>query len=148
LLAQGRVDAAVELNAPAYQLRQMGGFRIADNLTNDARDLVGAYPLQTVLVTYPAVEKSKGTELNDLLAAMRASVTYARQHEQQVAAAISEGTQNVSGYLAYWWQTSALRYGYLAPADVSGVQAAWTMAVATGQLPNAPTFADVRSAAA
>jgi NitT/TauT family transport system substrate-binding protein len=107
LLGQGRVDAAVELNEPAYQLRQAGGFRIADNLTNDARGLVGAYPLQTVLVTYPAVEKSMRPALTELLAAIRASVAYARsmssksQPRYQQARRTSRGTSRTGGQPAH-----------------------------------------------
>jgi ABC-type nitrate/sulfonate/bicarbonate transport system substrate-binding protein len=148
LLKQGRVDAAVELNAPAFQLHQLGGFRVAVNLSQDAQELTGAFPLQTMLVADPATERAKTKALAALVTALRASTDYARAHKDDIASAISTSTRDVRPYLEYWWQTGDLRYGNLTSTDQAGINTAWQMAVAAGQLTAAPTFANVRSSAA
>lgn len=148
LMKQGALDAAVELNKPRYLAEHDEKQRPVLHVSKEAKELTGAAPVQTVLVTYPNLEKSRADDLRKVVKAMRESTAYARDHKQQVADSVAKGNADDTDYLTWWWSTSDLRYGSLDSEDEAGVKAFWTMANEVGQLPSVPQLGSFRSSAA
>ncbi|MFG2961528.1 ABC transporter substrate-binding protein [Streptomyces sp. NPDC048291] len=148
LMSKGALDAAVELNRPRYLAEHDAHQRPVLHVSKEARALTGADPVQTVLVTYPDVEKSRAGELRKVVKAKGESTAYARNHKQQVADSVAGGNAGDADYLTWWWSTSDLRYGSLDTDDEAGVKAFWTMAHGVGQLASEPRLGTFRSSAA
>ncbi len=148
LMKQGALDAAVSLNRPRFLAETQDKQRPVLHVSKEATKLTGAAPVQTVLITYPAMEKSRADDLRKIVTAMRESTDYAREHKDEVAKAVANGNSADAAYLKWWWRTSDLRYGNLATQDEAGVKAFWTMAHDVGQLASVPRLDSFRSSAA
>jgi ABC-type nitrate/sulfonate/bicarbonate transport system substrate-binding protein len=148
LLSGGGVDATTNLNKPRYLLEHTPGFAPILHVSKSVHEILGAYPVTTVLTTYPEIERDRKDELTTLATALKASTDYAREHKPEVIAAVAGGNQADVDYLNWWATTSELRYGNLSTPDEAGINAFWTMANAVGQLNKIPSLAELKSVAA
>jgi ABC-type nitrate/sulfonate/bicarbonate transport system substrate-binding protein len=148
LMKNGGLDAAVNLNRPRYIAEHQEHQRPVLHVSKEATELTGAAPVQTVLVTYPSLEKSRADDLGKLVRAVRESTDYARGHKVAVAKAVAGSTTADADYLAWWWAASDLRYGSLTAADQAGIKSFWTMAHGVGQITSVPDFKAFRSTVA
>ncbi len=148
LMKNGSLDAAVNLNLPRYVAEQRDKQRPVLHVSKKATELTGAAPVQTVLVTYPNLEKSRADDLRKLVKAVRESTDYARGHKEQVAKAVAGNSTSNAAYLAWWWTTSDLRYGNLTATDQAGIKSFWTMAHAVDQIGSVPDLTSFRPTAA
>jgi ABC-type nitrate/sulfonate/bicarbonate transport system substrate-binding protein len=148
LMKNGGLDAAVNLNRTRYVAEQQEKQRPVLHVSKEATKLTGAAPVQTVLVTYPSLEKSRADDLRKLVQAVRESTDYARSHKAQVAKAVAGSSTADAGYLTWWWATSDLRYGNLTATDQAGIKSLWTMAHDVDQISSVPDLKSFRSTAA
>jgi ABC-type nitrate/sulfonate/bicarbonate transport system substrate-binding protein len=148
LMKNGGLDAAVNLNRARYLAEQQGGQKPILHVSKKATELTGAAPVQTVLITYPSLEKSRTEDLRKVVNGIRESTDYARANKDAVAKAIARGNSTDATYLTWWWSTSDLRYGSLTANDVAGVKSFWSMAHGVGQLDSVPQFDSFKSSVA
>ncbi|MFI8793719.1 ABC transporter substrate-binding protein [Streptomyces sp. NPDC055105] len=148
LMKKGALDAAVELNRPRYIAEHDEKQNAVLHVSKEAAELTGAAPVQTVLITYPELEKSRADELRKVVKAMQESTSYARDHKQQVADSVAKGNAADASYLTWWWSTADLRFGSLGSQDEAGVKAFWTMSQSVGHITSVPQMETFRSSAA
>jgi ABC-type nitrate/sulfonate/bicarbonate transport system substrate-binding protein len=148
VLNNGGVDAATNLNKPRYLLDDTQEYGPVVHVSQDVHKALGAYPVTTVLATYPEVERDRSADLTKLTTALRTSVDYARSHKQELAGEVGGANPGDVDYLNWWWSTTDPKYGSLTQQDVAEIKAFWTMANVVGQLADVPTFDTLRSAAA
>lgn len=142
LLPEGRLDAALLIHAPAFRLLSEPGLRVLVDAHVAFRQATGAEPVASVLATYPPVVEGKGQALAEVARLLRESAAYAREHRQEVVAAVAEATELSPDFIDWWTTVQDFAIGEDPVAYRQGILALWTAAQSVGEVETLPELED------
>jgi NitT/TauT family transport system substrate-binding protein len=137
-LAAGKIDAASQIAAQTYQGVKEDAIRSIARVGNDLHDLYGVYMVPAVNASYPDKLAARPQAFEEFSRMLKASADYAREHIDEVAAAVSPDTGQEPGYFKWWNECDAEFPATVSDADIKAIGKTFELAKELGVLQSYP----------
>jgi len=144
LLKTGSLAAGVVVQQAGYMVRDAADYRLLVDVTGEFQRLTGQYSMNSILVTYPETAAARGDALRELARVLQASARYAKEHRDEVIAAVAEARGEDPGYLEYFLDEAYdLVFGDPVADYAAAIRVTWEAAHALGDTPSVPEIDDL-----
>ena len=137
-LRDGSLAAGVLVQQAGYMVKDSPDYRRLLDVTGEFQRLTGQYSMNSILVTYPDTAEEKGEALRELSRLLQASAQYAREHRDEVIAAVAQARGEDPGYLEYFLQAYDLVFGDVVADHADAVTVTWEAAHEIGDIDAVP----------
>jgi NitT/TauT family transport system substrate-binding protein len=142
-LLRDQISGAYMFHTAALKSLQAGEFRSIVDMPKEYRELFGADPITSVVLSYKSVVAERADAIREAVRLLQASANWARTHSDEVYAAVGK-ENNVDPkdlkVLAQDWYEVNFNFG---PAERKMVQTVWTVGQELGLLKSSPKLDDI-----
>jgi NitT/TauT family transport system substrate-binding protein len=142
-LLRDQISGAFMFHTAALKSVQSGDFRTILDMPKEYRELFGADPITSVVLSYKSVVAERAEAIREAVRLLQASAQYTRAHSDEVYAAVGKDN-NVDPkdlkVLAQDWYEVNFNFG---PAEKKMVQTVWTVGQELGLLKSSPKLDDI-----
>lgn len=140
MLKDGSLAAGVLVQQAGYMVRDSDDYRLLVDVTGEFQRLTGQSSMNSILVTYPATAGEKGEALRELGRVLQESAQYAREHRDEVLAAVAEARGEDVGYLEYFLEAYDLVFGDPVAGYADAITVTWEAAHEIGDTDAVPAI--------